>query len=136
VNPLTDLSGLEAMTLMATGAVPPPGIATLLGMRLTEVGEGRAVFTLEPDDRMLNPIGSVHGGIAATLLDSCMGCAVHTTAQLNVHYVRGMSPGMGEVTASGTVVHAGRRQVTAEGRLVDADGRLLAHATTTCLVLA
>jgi uncharacterized protein (TIGR00369 family) len=145
VNALTDLSGLEVMTLVAGGALPPPGIASLLGMRLAEVDEGRAVFTLEPDDRMLNPIGSVHGGIAATLLDSCMGCAVHTTlparssyttAQLNLHYVRAMRPGMGEVTASGTVVHAGRRQVTAEGRLVDRDGRLLAHGTTTCLVLA
>jgi uncharacterized protein (TIGR00369 family) len=145
VNALSELSGLEVMTLVAAGALPPPGITGLLGMRLDEVGPGRAVFTLEPDDRMLNPIGSVHGGIAATLLDSCMGCAVHTTlparssyttAQLNLHYVRGMQPGMGEVTATGTVVHAGRRQVTAEGRLVDRDGRLLAHGTTTCLVLA
>jgi uncharacterized protein (TIGR00369 family) len=145
VNALSELSGLEVMTLVAAGALPPPGITGLLGMRLDEVGPGRAVFTLEPDDRMLNPIGSVHGGIAATLLDSCMGCAVHTTlparssyttAQLNLHYVRGMRPGMGEVTATGTVVHAGRRQVTAEGRLVDGEGRLLAHGTTTCLVLA
>jgi uncharacterized protein (TIGR00369 family) len=145
VNALSELSGLEVMTLVAAGALPPPGIAGLLGMRLEEVAEGRAVFTLEPDDRMLNPIGSVHGGIAATLLDSCMGCAVHTTlparssyttAQLNLHYVRGMRPGMGEVRATGTVVHAGRRQVTAEGRLVDGEGRLLAHGTTTCLVLA
>jgi len=145
VNALTELSGLEVMTMVAEGALPPPGIATLLGMRLVEVEEGRAVFALEPDERMLNPIGSVHGGIAATLLDSCMGCAVHTTlaprasyttAQLTLHYVRGMQPGMGEVTATGTVVHSGRRQVTAEGRLVGPDGRLIAHGTTTCLVLA
>jgi len=145
VNALTELSGLEVMTLVADGALPPPGIATLLGMRLVEVAEGRAVFALDPDERMLNPIGSVHGGIAATLLDSCMGCAVHTTlpprssyttAQLNLHYVRGMQPGMGTVTATGTIVHPGRRQVTAEGRLVGPDGRLIAHGTTTCLVLA
>jgi uncharacterized protein (TIGR00369 family) len=145
VNALTDLSGLEVMGLVASGALPPPGIATLLGMRLVEVAEGRAVFELEPDERMLNPIGSIHGGIAATLLDSAMGCAVHTslparssytTAQLAVHYVRGMQPGMGTVTATGTVVHLGRRQATAEGRLVGPDGRLIAHGTTTCLVLA
>jgi uncharacterized protein (TIGR00369 family) len=145
VNALTDLSGLEVMTMVASGALPPPGIATLLGMRLVEVDEGRAVFALEPDERMLNPIGSVHGGIAATLLDSCMGCAVHTTlparssyttAQLDVHYVRGMQPGMGTVTATGTVLYVGRRQATAEGKLVGPDGRLIGHATTTCLVLS
>jgi len=145
VNALSDLSGLQVMSLMASGALPPPGIAGLLGMSLVEVDEGRAVFTLTPDDRMLNPIGSVHGGIAATLLDSCMGCAVHTTlepglgyttAQLNVHYLRAMQPGMGRVRAIGTVLHRGRKQSTAEARLVDRDGRLLAHGTTTCLVLA
>ena len=145
MNALTELSGLEVMTMVAEGTLPPPGIAALLGMRLVKVAEGRAVFALEPDERMLNPIGSVHGGIAATLLDSCMGCAVHTTlpprssyttAQLNLHYVRSMQPGMGTVTAIGTVVHSGRRQVTAEGRLVGPDDRLIAHGTTTCLVVA
>ena len=140
----TELSGLQVMRLIADGTLPPPGIATLLGMDLVEVGDGEAVFEIEPDERMLNPIGSVHGGIAATLLDSCMGCAVHTTlpagvgyttAQLNLHYLRAMQPGMGAVRAVGTVLHRGRRQSTAEGRLYDASGRLLAHGTTTCLVL-
>ncbi|HEX2896369.1 MAG TPA: PaaI family thioesterase [Marmoricola sp.] len=138
------LSGLDVMRLVAEGQLPAPGIALLLGMDLTEVGEGHAVFTLDPDARMLNPIGSVHGGIAATLLDSAMGCAVHTTlapgsgyttAQLNLHYLRSMQPGMGTVRAVGTVLHRGRKQATAEAKLYDEADRLLAHGTTTCLVL-
>jgi len=144
VTDVASLSGLEVMRLIAAGALPPPPIAALLGMDVEEVGDGFATFTLEPDERMLNPIGSIHGGIAATLLDSCMGCAVHTTlpagagyttAQLNLHYLRAMSPGMGTVRAIGTVLHRGRRQSTAEAKLVDRDGRLLAHGTTTCLIL-
>ncbi|MGG5258316.1 PaaI family thioesterase [Phycicoccus avicenniae] len=140
---LSTLSGLEVMQRMAAGLLPPPTIATLLGMDLESVEDGSAGFVLTPDDRMLNPLGSVHGGIAATLLDSCMGCAVHTTlppgadyttAQLNVHYLRAMRPGTGQVRAVGTVLHRGRTQCTAEGRLLDSSGRLLAHATTTCLV--
>ena len=139
------LSGLEVMRLIASGELPPPPVAELLGMEIEEVGDGFAAFTLEPDARMLNPIGSVHGGIAATLLDSSMGCAVHTTlapglgyttAQLNLHYLRSMQPGMGRVRAVGTVLHRGRRQSTAEARLWDEKGRLLAHGTTTCLILA
>ena len=138
------LSGLEVMQLIAAGELPPPPIAALLGMEVEEVGDGFATFTLEPDERMLNPIGSVHGGIAATLLDSCMGCAVHTTlgpglgyttAQLNLHYLRSMQPGMGRVRAVGTVLHRGRKQATAEAKLFDDQDRLLAHGTTTCLIL-
>ena len=141
---LATMSGLEVLELMAAGELPPPPIAQLLGMDIEEVGPGLATFTLEPDARMLNPIGSIHGGIAATLLDSCMGCAVHTTlpvgagyttAQLNLHYLRSMQPGMGRVRAIGTVLHRGRKQSTAEAKLVDAQGRLLAHGTSTCLVL-
>ena len=141
---LSRMSGLEVMQLIADGELPPPPIAALLGMDVEEVGPGYATFGLVPDARMLNPIGSVHGGVAATLLDSCMGCAVHTTlepglgyttAQLNVHYLRSMQPGMGRVRATGTVLHRGRKQATAEAKLVDADGRLLAHGTTTCLIL-
>jgi len=141
---LATLSGLEVMQLIAAGQLPPPPIATLLGMDVESIGHGQATFVLRPDDRMLNPIGSIHGGIAATLLDSCMGCAVHTTlpagagyttAQLNLHYLRSMQPGMGEVRAIGTVLHRGRKQSTAEGKLFDDQGRLLAHATTTCLIL-
>jgi uncharacterized protein (TIGR00369 family) len=142
---IATLSGLEVMQLIAAGELPAPPIAVLLGMDVEEVGDGFAVFTLEPDARMLNPIGSVHGGIAATLLDSCMGCAVHTTlapglgyttAQLNLHYLRSMQPGMGRVRAVGTVLHRGRKQSTAEARLFDDKGRLLAHGTTSCLILS
>lgn len=141
---VSGLPGLQVLQLIVAGELPPPAIATLLGMDLVEVDDGRAVFTLEPDARMLNPIGSVHGGIAATMLDSAMGCAVHTTlpadrgyttAQLNLHYLRPMQPGMGTVRAVGTVLHRGRKQATAEAKLYDAQDRLLAHGTTTCLVL-
>jgi uncharacterized protein (TIGR00369 family) len=142
--PPTALTGLEQMRLMADGLVPVPALAVLLGMRLVDVAEGTATFGLEPDERMMNPIGSIHGGIAATILDSCMGCAVHTTlvpgqryttGQLNIHYLRGMQPGMGQVRAVGTVLHRGRKQSTAEGKLYGPDGTLLAHGTTTCLIL-
>jgi uncharacterized protein (TIGR00369 family) len=138
------MTGLEIMQRVASGELPPPGIAVLLGMSVVDVGDGYATFELSPDERMLNPIGSVHGGIAATLLDSCMGCAVHTTlpagvgyttAQLNLHYLRSMQPGMGPVRATGTVIHRGRKQSTAEAKLVDDRGRLLAHGSTTCLIL-
>jgi len=141
---VASLSGLEVMQRIAAGELPPPPIAALLGMEVEQVGDGFATFVLEPDERMLNPIGSIHGGIAATLLDSCMGCAVHTTlpvgagyttAQLNLHYLRSMQPGMGAVRAIGTVLHRGRRQSTAEAKLVDGRGRLLAHGTSTCLIL-
>lgn len=138
------LTGLELMQRMVAGELPPPTIAELLDMRPVEIDEGLAVFEMTPDQRMMNPIGSIHGGIAATILDSCMGCAVHTTlpagagyttAQLNLHYLRPMQPGMGPVRATGTVIHRGRTQSTAEGRLVDARGKLIAHGTTTCLIL-
>lgn len=141
---LASLTGLETMQLIVAGELPPPGIAVLLGMSVVEVGEGHATFELSPDERMMNPIGSIHGGIAATILDSCLGCAVHTTlepgqgyttAQLNVHYLRAMQPGMGPVRATGTVLHRGRKQATAEARLLGPDGKLIAHATTTCLIL-
>ncbi len=141
---LPTMTGLEVMTAVAAGALPPPTIAVLLGMYPVEISDGVVVFEMEPDDRMMNPIGSIHGGIAATILDSCMGCAVHTTlppgagyttAQLNVHYLRAMTPGKGPVRATGTVIHRGRKQSTAEGKLVDRTGRLIAHATTTCLIL-
>jgi uncharacterized protein (TIGR00369 family) len=140
-----DLSGIELMRAVMNGELPAAPIARLLGMSLVEVGDGRAVFALEPAEWMYNPIGSVHGGVAATILDSCMGCAVHTTlpagvaystSDLQVRYLRGMSADTGRVRAEGTVVHAGRRLATAEGRLiVEATGKLIATATTGCIVL-
>ncbi len=140
-----EMSGLECMRAIADGKLAPPPIARLLGLEIVEVEDGRALFAMKPAEWMYNPIGSVHGGIAATLLDSCMGCAVHTTleagvgfttADLQVRYLRSMSDATGRVLAEGRVVHLGRRTATAEGRLfVEYDERLLAHATTGCVIL-
>ncbi len=140
------LPGLEMMRRLALGEVPPPPVAKLLDMELVEAGPGRALFALEPAEWMYNPIGSVHGGVAATVLDSCMGCAVHTTLEagagytttdLQVRYLRAMRAGGGRVLAEGTVVHSGRRTATAEGRLFleDDETVLFAHASTGCVIL-
>jgi uncharacterized protein (TIGR00369 family) len=124
--------------------IPPAPIAELVGFDLVELGEGRASFELDPGERHYNPLGTVHGGIAATLLDSAMGVAVHTTLdegqtyttlELNVNYVGAMTQDTGPVVATGSVIHRGGRVATAEARLTDADGRLLAHGTSTCLIL-
>lgn len=138
------MSGLEYMQAMATGSVPGPPIADLLGMSMVEVGEGFAVFSIEPAEYLYNPIGSVHGGVAATVLDSVMGCAIHTmlprgvgysTVELSVNYVRPIAGGTPRLFGRGKVVHSGRRLATAEARLMDEDGLLYAHGTTTCLVM-
>jgi uncharacterized protein (TIGR00369 family) len=140
---LASMSGLDFLQRIADGRFPAPPIAELLGFRPTVVEKGRAVFVSTPDARLYNPIGSVHGGYAATLLDSCMACAVHsmlnagqgyTTVELKVNFVRPLSADTGELSAEGKVLHVGRQIASAEGRLTDARGRLLAHATTTCLV--
>jgi uncharacterized protein (TIGR00369 family) len=139
------MSGLDYMRALAEGTAPAPPIARLLGFRVIAADPGRAVFEVEPAEWMYNPIGSVHGGIAATLLDSCMGCAVHTTlpagvgyttSDLQVRYIRGMTADTGRVLAEGRVVHTGRRTATAEGRLYVAETeQLIAHGTTGCIVL-
>lgn len=140
------LSGLEVMEGIITGAISPPPIARALDMSVLEVERGRAVFALEPAEWMYNPIGSVHGGVAATILDSCMGCAVHTTLEagvgyattdLQIRYLRSMRAGDGRVLAEGRVVHGGRRTATAEGRLfLERDESVLyAHGTTGCTIL-
>jgi uncharacterized protein (TIGR00369 family) len=139
------MPGIEYMRELVGGAVPPPPIAQLLGMSLVEVERGRAMFALEPAEWMYNPIGSVHGGIAATMLDSCMGCAVHTmlepgvgytTSDLQVRYIRAMTVATGRVLAEGRVIHLGRRTASAEGRMyVEQGEQLIAHATTGCAIL-
>lgn len=137
-------SGLEFLQRIVAGELPPPPIAELLGLELVEVTGGRAVFAIEPAEHHYNPIGVVHGGVAATLLDSAMGCAIHsmlpagagyTTLEMKVNFVRAMMVGTGRVRCEAKVIHVGSRTATAEGRIVDADGKLYAHATTTCLVL-
>ena len=141
-----ELGGLEFMRLVLAGELPPPPIARLFDTQLVAVAAGRAVFALEPAEWMYNPIGTVHGGVAATLLDSCMGCAVHTmlpagvgytTTDLQVRYLRAMREGDGRVLAEGRVVHLGGRTATAEGRMFfeHDEERLLAHASTGCAIL-
>ncbi len=139
------VSGLQCKQAIVDGTLPPPPIARLLDFTIVEIEHGRAVFAMEPAEWMYNPIGSVHGGIAATILDSCMGCAVHTTlepgvayttADLQVRYIRAMSHATGRVLAEGRVVHSGKRTATAEGRLfAESDERLIAHGTTGCVIL-
>jgi len=136
------LPGLDYIRGIADGSYASPPIASMLGFEIIEAERGRA---MEPAEWMYNPIGSVHGGVAATILDSCMGCAVHTTlaagvgyttSDLQVRYIRAMRAATGRVLAEGRVLHAGRRTATAEGRLLsEADGTLLAHATTACMIL-
>jgi uncharacterized protein (TIGR00369 family) len=140
-----EMSGLDYMRALIAGDVPPPPISRLMGFDLISVEEGEAVFRGVPGEQHLNPIGSVHGGFAATLLDSALGCAVHTTLpagvaystlELSVNLVRGITPATGPVLASGRVLHAGRRTATADARLTAEDGgALLAHAKTTCMIL-
>ena len=138
------MSGLELLQGMIAGRFPAPPIAQTMGFRLAEVGDGVAVFTCTPTFKHYNPIGSVHGGLAGTLLDSCMSCSVHTrlkrgqaytTLEYRVHLVRGMTMDTGPVRAEGRIVHYGRRSATAEGRIIDAAGKLYAHGTTTCLIM-
>jgi uncharacterized protein (TIGR00369 family) len=121
-----------------------PTIGQLLGMRFDEVEHGRVVVSLETRPDFANPLGTVHGGIAATMLDSVMGCAVHTTLaagvgyttlELKVNYVRAARTDGRTLTAEGTVIHAGRRTATAEGKVLDERGKLVAHGTTTCLII-
>lgn len=137
------LSGLDFFAGMLSGKYPPPPIAKTLNFNLVEAEHGRAVFEGEPLRDFYNPIGSIHGSYAAALLDSCMGCAVHTTMAVGQAYttleykislVRGMTDKTGVVRAEGKVLQVGRRVATAEGWLTDAKGKLLAHGTTTCLV--
>jgi uncharacterized protein (TIGR00369 family) len=136
-------SGLEVMQAIASGELPPPPIAELMGFEIPEATEGHARFTLRAGEEHYNPIGVVHGGVGATMLDSAMGCAVHTTLpagvdyttlEIKVNYVRAAHAGM-QLVAEADVIHRGRTVATAEGRLTDGDtGKLIAHATTTCLI--
>jgi uncharacterized protein (TIGR00369 family) len=138
-----EMSGLEFVQGLADGSLPLNTIAETLGYDVSEAASGRVIITAEPSDRLLNPAGTVHGGFAATLLDSCMGLAIQstlekgvssTTLEFKISLVRPITPDIGMLRAEGAVLTAGRRVGTAEGRITDSKGRLLAHGTTTCLI--
>src|SRR5215469_100729 len=138
-----EMSGLEFVQGLADGTMPLNTIARTLGYDIVKAEKGRVVITAEPTDSLLNPAGTVHGGFAATLLDSCMGLAVRsmldkgvnsTTLEFKLSFVRPITPQTGLITAEGTVVSQGRRVGTADGKITDGNGRLLVHGTTTCLI--
>jgi len=146
VVPLEQARTLDGLTLfkgLMEGRFPAPPIAKVLGFKLTEVELGRVVFTYTPVFEHYNPLGTVHGGIAATLLDSVMGCCIHTTlkaglgyttVEIKVNFVRAMTDKTGPVRVEGRTINVGSRIATSEGKLYDGAGKLLAHGTTTCLI--
>jgi uncharacterized protein (TIGR00369 family) len=137
------MSGLEFVKGLASGVLPLNTIAQTLGYDVIEAESGRVVITVDPTDAHLNPWGTVHGGLTATILDSCMGLAVQstlekgvgsTTLEFKISLIRAITPETGQISAEGKVLTCGRRVGTAEGRVTDTKGRLLAHGTTTCLI--
>ena len=137
------MSGLEYLRTVAAGELPGVPMASLMGFGISEIEEGRVVFECVPGERHYNPIGSVHGGLACTLFDSAMGCAVHTalpagvgytTVELKVNFLRPISTSTGRIFCEGKTIHVGGRIATAEARLTDEAGKLYGHATTTCMV--
>lgn len=139
------MSGVAYLQAMLDGDLPPPPIARLMNFEFAEVEEGRVVFTAEAGEYHYNPIGTVHGGFAATLLDSALGCTVHsilpagvgyTTIELKVNYIRAITVDTGRLRCIGKIIHRGRRVSTAEAQLVDENGKLYAHGTTTCLIFS
>ena len=140
---LKSYDGLGFLKAIIAGTVPQPPISEVLGFHLIEAENGRAVFEGLPEFRHYNPIGTVHGGFAATLLDSALGCAIFstlakgdawTTLELKLNFVRALTEGTGPVRAEGRIVHRGRTVATSEGDLKDSAGKLYAHATTTCMI--
>jgi uncharacterized protein (TIGR00369 family) len=138
-----EMTGLEFVQGLADGTLPLNTIAKTLGYDITDAESGRVVITAEPKDIHLNPAGTVHGGLAATMLDSCMGLAIQstlekgvgsTTLEFKISFVRPITLETGPIKAEGTVISRGRRVGTAEGRVTDGKGRLLVHGTTTCLI--
>jgi uncharacterized protein (TIGR00369 family) len=143
IETLLQYDGLTFVRGLLTGQFPAPPMTQTLGFTLTEADTGRAVFTGEPQSRHYNPIGSVHGGFAMTLLDSALGCAIHTTLgkgetyttlEIKVNLVRPLTKETGQVRAEGRVIHRGRTVATSEGDIRDSSGKLYAHATTTCMI--
>jgi uncharacterized protein (TIGR00369 family) len=142
---IAEMTGLEVIRwVQSERPTDVPSIDRLLGLRFDEVDPGRVVISLETRPDFSNPLGTVHGGIAATLLDSVMGCAIHTTLpagvsyttlEIKVNYIRAAGVNGQTLSATGTVMHSGRRTATAQGEVLDEQGKLIAHGTTTCIVL-
>lgn len=139
-----EMSGIDFFRQMIAGRIPPPPLVGLLGIRLVEADEGRVVFAGTVNEEFYNGMGVAHGGWAATLLDSALGCAINTmmpagrsftTLELKVNYTRPLRREVGEVRCEATVIHVGGRTATSEARIVDADGKIYAHGTTTCIVV-
>lgn len=137
------MSGLDYLQAMLRGELPRPPISHTLDFVLESVSEGRATFVVTPQEFHYNPIGVVHGGLAATLLDSALGCAVqtmlpagsgYTTLELHVNLVRAITKDTGQLRAEAEIIHMGRTTATAQAKLVDSTGKLYAHGTTTCLI--
>ena len=138
------MKGLDFLQKIASGEVPPPPIMQLINFHGAEVSEGKAVFVCTPDERHYSVLAMVHGGVGATLLDTALGCSIHsmlpagvgyTTLELHVNYVRPLTVNTGEIRCEGEIIHLGRTVATAQARIVDAAGKLYAHATTTCMIL-
>ena len=138
------LSGLDFFRKMIAGEMPPPPLVALLGLKLVEAEPGRVTFIGVAREEFYNGMGVAHGGFAATLLDSALGCAINTvmpagrvftTIDLQIHYTRPLRRDAGELRCTATVVHAGSRTATSEGRIVDANGKVYAHGTTTCILV-
>ena len=138
------LSGLEYFRRMLAGELPAPPMLQLMGIRLVEVDKGRVVFAATAEERFYNGTGVAHGGFAATLLDTALGCAINTTTpagkrfttlELKVNLTRPLTIAAGEVRCEGVAIHVGGRTATAEARIVDRNGKLYAHGSTTCIVV-
>ncbi|HET8843210.1 MAG TPA: PaaI family thioesterase [Ktedonobacteraceae bacterium] len=138
------LSGMEHLQAIQRGELPGPPIAHLMGMDVHEVSEGRIIFTLRPEEYHYNPIGMVHGGVAATLLDSSMGCVVqsmlpkghaYTTLEIKINYLRAITVNTGLLYSEAHIIHLGGRIAMAEGQITDEDGKVYAHGTSTCLLM-
>jgi uncharacterized protein (TIGR00369 family) len=139
------MSGLDYLQAIVAGRFPAPPISRVLGFALVEAGEGRAVFEVQPGEKHYNPIGLVHGGLLATVLDSAMGCAIHSTLpagtgystlEIKVNFTRPALKETGLLRCEAVIVHRGKQTATAQGSVRDQDGRLYAHGSTTCLLVS
>jgi uncharacterized protein (TIGR00369 family) len=139
------MSGLDFLRVMLSGKLPPPPISVLIGQRAVSAEPGRVVFEITPAEQHYNPIGAVHGGVITTVLDSVMGCTVHstlpagigyTTLELKVNFLRAVTNRVGALRCEGKIINSGKRVAAVEASLTDASGKLYAHATSTCMIFA